>query len=83
MRKPFILFAVLASALLSGCVSTHVEMPNGVKLDRTALFNKTGIGKIKFNPTAGAFEMTGYANDQTELAAAVTEAAVRGATQKQ
>ncbi len=74
---------ILAVALLAltGCVSTHFETKDGVKFDRTAFMNKTGIGSVEFEPATGKVKMKGYANDQTEMVAAVTEAAVRGATQ--
>ncbi len=82
INKTVLILAALAALSFTGCVTTHVEAGN-VKLDRTALFNKTGIGSLEYDPATGKFKLTGYANDSTELAVAVTEAAVRGATQAQ
>lgn len=80
MKTSIVLILVVALLALTGCVTTHVEMPNGFKFSRTSLLNKANIGSVKIDPK-GAAEMTGYANDTTEIAVAVTEAAVRGATQ--
>ncbi len=76
------IIAALLLLALTGCVHTEVSMPNGVKLNRTAVLNKTGIGSLKFDPKTGAWELTGYGNDSTELAVAVTEAAVRASQPK-
>lgn len=68
-----------ASIGLSGCISTSVKWKDG-EFHRVAVGNKTGVGKLKYNPTTGQFELTGYSNDQTEALAAVAEAVAAGVT---
>ena len=66
---------LLAASLLSGCVYTSYKDADGRKLTRVSLFGNQNIGKVDL----GKGTMEGYQSEQTQAAAAVTEAAVTAA----
>lgn len=78
MKNKLVILAALVGLLLAstGCTVTKYSHPGGAKFERVAFGNKTGIGKVKFNPETGAFELEGYSSEQTELAAAITQAVI-------
>ncbi len=72
-----------AALLLTGCTVTTYQSPTGETFSRVALGSKTSVGELSVEADpAGVrkLKIKGYANDQAEVAAAITEAAVRAAT---
>lgn len=74
-------FPLLCLALFCGCSSRHLLTPDGKYVFRSErLGNREQIKELIYRTPEGAeFVMRGYASDQVEAMAAVTEAAVRGA----
>jgi hypothetical protein len=72
----FLRVLVLIAALsATGCVYTSYTDKEGRKLTRISLFGNQAIGKV--NLTTGTIE--DYDSEQTKIAGAVVEAAVRAA----
>lgn len=77
MKKTTLLCLVLA---LSGCAYTHFEEPNGTSFTRLSIGTKQTVRQIKMKDGPKTFEVSGYSNDQTEVAAPVAEAAASAAS---
>ena len=67
--------ALVIAASLSGCVYTSYKDADGRKLTRVSVFGNQQIGKVDLKNGT----MEGYVSEQTQAAAAVTEAAVTAA----
>ena len=72
---------LLAAGLLTGCLHTRVESPDGWKFDRTSFLQKTTAGVIIVPIGTNQVEIRSYANDGVAAAAQITEAATRGFAQ--
>lgn len=77
--------SLLTLCILTGCTITNYQSPNGEKFTRLAVGSKTSVGELSVSgDTNGvrSLRLKSYANDATETAAAITEAAVRAALAK-
>lgn len=68
------IFIVALVAACPGCVYTKYEQ-HGVKLTRISVFGNQSVGRIDLAKGT----MSGYESEQSQIAGAVVEAAVRAA----
>lgn len=79
------LLALGLGLLATGCTLTSYHSPRGETFTRIAIGSSTSVGELAVaGDTNGvrSLNLKSYANDQTQTAAAITEAAVKAALSK-
>jgi hypothetical protein len=80
MRKrllPDLTAVLLVLTCLAGCTSTTVEIPGGTRITRRSFLTNPTIGPMQVKHGDTEFRLESYGHNQTDVAAAVTAAAIK------
>jgi hypothetical protein len=78
-----VLFLLLIAFAGTGCMYTSYESKSGSKLKRFSLGATQNIGSVSAKTAGGdSFQLDGFSSETAQTAAAITEAAVKAATNR-